>query len=120
MSQLSLQQFAPLFVIVLLIVWTQRRSRFEFGDLSHFVSQTQRWTLVLLIRAARRLSQLGLRSDDLVRLRDELQRHMPVYSAETVRGTEAEFIRDDLPKKLPIGAVIVALVVFVIVAWWLR
>jgi len=51
-------------------------------------------------------------------LRKEFGR-MPVYSAETTNGKEAEFIRDRLPKRFPIVIVAVAVVVFGAVAWWL-
>jgi hypothetical protein len=34
-------------------------------------------------------------------LNRELFARMPVFSAETTRGQEAEFIRDRLPKRLP-------------------
>jgi hypothetical protein len=51
-------------------------------------------------------------------LRKELGR-MPVYSAETTNGKEAEFIRDRLPKRFPIVIFAVAVVVFGAVAWWL-
>jgi hypothetical protein len=44
---------------------------------------------------------------------------MPVYSAETARGKEAEFIRDRLPKRFPTAIFIALLVLFAAGAWWL-
>jgi hypothetical protein len=44
---------------------------------------------------------------------------LPVYSAETVQGKEAEFIRDRLPTKLPTLLVIVVVTIGVLLAiWW--
>jgi hypothetical protein len=43
---------------------------------------------------------------------------VPIYSAETTNGSEAEFIRDRLPSRFPV-VVAVALAAFVVVvAWW--
>jgi Sec-independent protein translocase protein TatA len=53
-------------------------------------------------------------------LQKELQAHMPVYSAETTSGKEAEFIRDRLPTRAPkLTALLVLVVVFGVIAWWL-
>jgi hypothetical protein len=76
-------------------------------------------TIVILIIGARELSRFGPLRDELSHLLHELQRHLPVYSAETVRGREAEFIRDRLPKGFPVVLIVIALVVFGAVAWWL-
>jgi hypothetical protein len=46
-------------------------------------------------------------------------RLFPVYSAETIRAKEAEFIRDRLPKRLPLGLAALAVLAFGGVAWWL-
>ena len=44
---------------------------------------------------------------------------LPVYSAETVRGKEAEFIRDRLPAKPPTLLVVVVITLGVLLAiWW--
>jgi hypothetical protein len=75
-------------------------------------------TVVLLIIGARELSRFGTLRDDLSHLLHELKR-LPVYSAETVQGREAEFIRDRLRKGFPIVLVVIALFVFGVVAWWL-
>jgi len=76
-------------------------------------------TIVVLIFGMRKLSRLGVRGDDLSQLLRELKRHMPVYSAETIQGREAEFIRDRLPKQLPTVLVLLAVLVFGAFAWWL-
>ncbi len=44
---------------------------------------------------------------------------MPVYSAETIQGREAEFIRDRLPEQLPALLVLLAVLVVGAFAWWL-
>ena len=54
-------------------------------------------------------------------LRSQLQKElsMPVYSAETTHGREAEFIRDRLPKRLPKLVLLIAVVTVGVIAWWL-
>jgi hypothetical protein len=77
--------------------------------------------IVPLILAGRHLHNLRGPADALAReLRAAAERWMPVYSAETTRGKEAEFIRDRLPRRFPIGVVTAALVLFVAVDWWLN
>jgi Sec-independent protein translocase protein TatA len=76
-------------------------------------------TVVLLVLGIRGLSRLGVLGDDLSRLRREFKRHLPVYSAETIQGREAEFIRDGLPTPLPTVLVLLAVVVLGAFAWWL-
>ena len=51
----------------------------------------------------------------------ELHTRLPVFSAETLRGKEAEFIRERLPHKVPRLLLIMlgAFVVTVAIAWWL-
>jgi hypothetical protein len=59
-------------------------------------------------------------ADQLAReLSEALQRRMPVYSAETTNGNEAEFIRDRLPKRFPMAIFIALFVVCAAAAWWL-
>ena len=50
-------------------------------------------------------------------LGDELLHRVPVYSAESIRRKEAEFIRDRLPKKLPVRALLF-FVALAVIAWW--
>jgi len=44
---------------------------------------------------------------------------MPVYSAETTQGREAEFIRDRLPKRVPTVFVLAAILMSGLLVWWL-
>jgi hypothetical protein len=44
---------------------------------------------------------------------------LPVFSAETVNGKEAEFIRERLPRKTPLALLALALLVFGVFVWWL-
>jgi hypothetical protein len=46
-------------------------------------------------------------------------RRLPVFSAETVRGKEAEFIRERLPRKAPRARFVVLLFVIGVLVWWL-
>jgi hypothetical protein len=73
--------------------------------------------IVALVFGTRRL---GIIRDDSLgsQLQKELGR-MPVYSAETINGKEAEFIRDRLPKRFPRAIVLVVVVIFGAVVWWL-
>lgn len=71
--------------------------------------------IVLLVFGARHIS----RDDTLSRLADALKRRMPVFSAETTRGKEGEFIRDSLPKRFPFWLVLVAAFVFAAVTVWM-
>ena len=57
--------------------------------------------------------------DGAARLSAELQHRLPIYSAETIRHKEAEFMRDKLPKRFPTALVIALFVVFAAAAWWL-
>ena len=76
--------------------------------------------IVLLIFAGRRLRDLRGPTDALAReLRDAARHRMPVYSAETTGGKEAEFIRDRLPKRFPTAILVALLVLFAAAAWWL-
>jgi Sec-independent protein translocase protein TatA len=74
--------------------------------------------VVLLILGKRRLTQLGHHGDDLSQLARELKRHMPVYSAETIEGREAEFIRDRLRKRIPPWLVPLIVLTVSALAWW--
>jgi hypothetical protein len=63
------------------------------------------------------LDQLGNELDRHID-RDRWVRRLPVFSAETVRGKEAEFIRDRLPRKAPRARFLLLLFVFGVLAWW--
>jgi Sec-independent protein translocase protein TatA len=89
MGQIGLQQIAILLVIVLIIF------------------RTRRW------------SGMGSLGEDWPRLSHELKRHLPVYSAETVQGKEAEFIRDRLPRRFPTALVLLAVLLLGAAAVWL-
>jgi hypothetical protein len=84
-------------------------------------------TFVWLIHELRKrpslLRQLELELRDGGRLGRRLGRtarfRLPVYSAETVQGKEAEFIRDRLPAKLPPLLVVAGVALGVLLAiWW--
>jgi hypothetical protein len=74
--------------------------------------------IVLVIVARRHLRRWGGVSDSLARLQAELHR-LPVYSAETLRHKEAEFIRDRLPKRFPAAFVVALAVIYAAAVWWL-
>ena len=77
--------------------------------------------IALLLLARRHLRRLRDPADQVIReLREEIHRRMPVFSTETTRGTEAEFIRDRLPKRFPFALVATLLVLFIAAAWWLN
>jgi len=86
---------------------------------SHFFSQiVPILALVAILFWGRR--ELRRRRWSVSQLEHELLSRFPVYSAETTRGTEAEFIRERLPRKFPRPLVLLlALGVFAAVAWWL-
>ena len=74
--------------------------------------------VVLLLLGRNRLEQLD--PSGLARqLRHELDGRMPVYSAETTAGKEAEFIRDRLPKRVPWLVFFGVLIVVGALVWWL-
>jgi hypothetical protein len=45
-------------------------------------------------------------------------RRRPVFSAETIDGKEAEFIRDRLPRKAPRARFVLLLFLIGVFAWW--
>jgi len=63
------------------------------------------------------LDQLGHELDRRID-RDHWARRLPVFSAQTVRGKEAEFLRDRLPRKLPRARFVVLLFLIGVFAWW--
>jgi hypothetical protein len=78
--------------------------------------------LIVLVIVALMFSARRLKGFDDASLRSQLQKELgriPVYSAETTRGKEAEFIRDHLPRRFPAAIVLTAIVIFCAVVWWL-
>jgi hypothetical protein len=51
--------------------------------------------------------------------RERWLRRLPVFSAETVGGKEAEFIRERLPRKAPRARFVLLLVLVGVLVWWL-
>ena len=71
--------------------------------------------VVVFIFGTKRFSRI-----DKELLRSQIEREpgrMPVYSAETTNGKEAEFIRDRLPRRFPTVLALVIAAVLVAVAW---
>ena len=64
------------------------------------------------------LNQLGNELDRRFD-RDRWVRRLPVFSAETVRGKEAEFIRERLPRKAPRARFVLLLFLIGVLVWWL-
>jgi hypothetical protein len=63
------------------------------------------------------LDQLGHELDRRVD-RNRWRLRLPVFSAETVRGKEVEFIRERLPRKVPYARFVVLLFLMGVLAWW--
>jgi hypothetical protein len=66
--------------------------------------------------------------DQIDQLGHELDRHvdrnrwvlrLKVYSAETIHGKEAEFIRERLPRKAPRARYVLLLLFVGVLLWWL-
>jgi hypothetical protein len=57
----------------------------------------------------------------LRQLERELRVKLPVFSAETIHGREAEFIRDRLPKRMPSAIFMLSALLLIAAAvwWWL-
>src|SRR5262247_3810116 len=64
------------------------------------------------------LDQLGRELDRRVD-RNRLALRLKVYSAETIHGKEAEFIRERLPRKAPRARAVLLLIVVGVIVWWL-
>jgi hypothetical protein len=75
--------------------------------------------VILVLIGTRRWTNTGLRSGDWSQLSQELKRRMPVYSAETIHGKEAEFIRDRLPRRFPTLLALIAVLFASAAARWL-
>jgi hypothetical protein len=120
MSDLSLVPILILLLAVFVVFAGRRSSVLE--TLREQMEQASRGAsrslARLLASGARERSRLLSVERELAQLLDELKRHMPVYSAETVHGREAEFIRDRLPKKFSLVLFVLALALFSAAAWW--
>ena len=76
--------------------------------------------IALIIVASPYLRRLGGDIEAAsARLNADLRRRLAVYSAETIRHEEAEFIRDKLPKRFPTVVVVALCVLCAAAAWWL-
>jgi hypothetical protein len=64
------------------------------------------------------IEQLGLELDRRFD-RNRLALRLKVYSAETIHGKEAEFIRERLPRKVPRVLAVLLLIVVGVIVWWL-
>lgn len=64
------------------------------------------------------IEQLGLELDRHVD-RNRWALRLKVYSAETIHGKEAEFIRERLPRKAPRARAVLLLLVVGVIVWWL-
>jgi hypothetical protein len=64
------------------------------------------------------LDQLGHELDRGID-RERWWLRLPIFSAETVRGKEAEFIRERLPSKAPRARAVLLLIVVGVIVWWL-
>jgi hypothetical protein len=77
--------------------------------------------LAFVVLAGRRFLGPDARSSKRVfsQLHDELVERAPVFSAETTKGKEAEFIRDRLPSPWPARVAILVVVLGGAAIWWL-
>jgi hypothetical protein len=50
--------------------------------------------------------------------RNRWRLRLPVFSAQTIRGKEAEFIRERLPRSAPYARFVVLLILIGVLAWW--
>ena len=100
MEPTVLSQLLPATVLAAILVWIHFNQRKPDSQLRHFERELR---------------------TQLRHLEHELRARLPLFSAETVRGKEAEFIRERLPHKAPrlLLVMLGAFVVTVAVAWWL-
>ena len=75
--------------------------------------------ILLAILANERLREIDEVVESLARDLRDATHHFRLYSAETTRGTEAEFIWDRLPKRLPKSVLIAFVVLCAAATWWL-
>ena len=87
-------------VVVLLIVFSSREPQRSF------------WRQV-----RSQLDQLGFELDRRFD-RSRWRRRLPVFSAETIHGKEAEFIRDRLSRKAPFARFALLLFLIGVLTWW--
>jgi TRAP-type C4-dicarboxylate transport system permease small subunit len=78
------------------------------------------WQLLLLLVIAFLIVAIRDKNSYWWRLANKLERGLqPVFSAETTRSTEVEFIRDRLPERLPKWLIALAtLVTLGALLWW--
>ena len=99
--QVSEPELVILAVIVLLIFFSSREPPLSF------------W------RELRgQLDQLGFELDRRFDRRRWMRR-LPVFSAETIQGKEAQFIRERLPRKAPLARFVVLLLLIGVFVWLL-
>jgi Sec-independent protein translocase protein TatA len=75
--------------------------------------------IALVTLANERRREIGEAVEALARELRDATRHFRLYSAETTRGREAEFIRDRLPKHLSTSVLIAFFVLCSVAIWWL-
>jgi len=80
------------------------------------------WQLLLIAVVVWLILALRTRGSHWQRLGAELEARLRVFSAETTRGTEAEFIRDRLPQRFPkwLTYLFVPGVLGTLLWWWLE
>ena len=79
------------------------------------------WQLLLLLVIVFLVVAMRDKNSYWRQLANELERQ-PVFSAETTRSTEAEFIRDRLPERVPKRLIALATLgtLGALLWWWLR
>ncbi len=79
------------------------------------------WQLLLLLVIVFLILAMRDKNSCWRRLGNELEARQPVFSAETTRATEAEFIRDRLPERFPRWLIALAALGMLgsLLWWWL-
>ena len=77
-----------------------------------------RWPPSFLQQLRDQLDQLGHELDGRID-RERWWRRLPVFSAETIQGKEAQFIRERLPRKAPLARFVVLLLLIGVFVWLL-
>jgi Sec-independent protein translocase protein TatA len=86
------------------------------------MGQISFWQLLLLLVIVFLIMAMRDRNSYWRRLANELEAaRQPVFSAETTRSTEAEFIRDRLPERVPKWLIALAMLgtLGALLSWWL-